>query len=262
MFRKNKLAMLVSEFLGTGVLTLAVLSMSHSQLNLPYFVATAAGFTLVLLVVALAGISGAVFNPALSIGLWSVGKLRTLQAISYILVQLAGAAAVWYLFAYFTKIQDVKNNGVFDTRVLLAEVLGTFLFAFSVAAAIYQRLSLGLKALMVGGGLIMGSLIASLASGGVLNPAVALSLHQWGWGTYVAGPVLGALIGFNLYNILFVQTEEAELAEAQAEVAEVDTFVEAVEVAKPTVKTVSAQRSAARKRTVKKAPAKKKTATK
>lgn len=217
MFRKNKLAMLVSEFLGTGALALMVLAMSRSQLALPYFIGSAAALTVAIMVVALAGISGAVFNPALTVGLWSVRKLKTLQALSYIVAQFAGAAVAWYLFVYFTKLDDVKNNGAYDGRVLVAEVLGTFVFAFTVAAAIYQRLSLGLKAFMVGGGLLAGVLIASLGSNGLLNPAVALSLHQWGWGTYVLGPVLGAVLGFNLYNLLFVETELAEVEEAKAE---------------------------------------------
>lgn len=261
MFRKNKLAMVVSEFLGTAALTLTVLSLTHSQLSMPYFVATAAGLTLTLMVVALAGISGAVFNPALTIGLWTVRKLRTLQALSYIAAQFVGAVAAWYLFVYFTKLEDVKNNDAFSSRVLVAEVLGTFVFAFSVAAAVYQRLSLGLKSLMVGGGLVAGALVASLGSVGVLNPAVAWSLHQWSWGTYVLGPVLGAVLGFNLYNLLFVQTEVAEVAEAQAEAAD----MAAEEVVVPaTTKTVSAQRAAARKSTTttRKAPAKRKTTAK
>ena len=238
MFRKNKLAMLVSEFLGTAVLALAVLALSHSQLSYPYFIASAAGLTLVLLVVALAGISGAVFNPALTIGLWTVRKLRTLQALSYIIAQFAGAAAAWYLFVYFTKLDNAKNNGIYDARLLVAEAAGTFVFSFAVASAIYQRLSLGLKAFMVGGGLTAGAIIASLGSAGVLNPAVAFSVHQFGWGTYVLGPVLGAVVGFNLYNLLFVETEVAEAAEAKAEAAE-------AKVVKPAVKTVAAQRAAA-----------------
>jgi aquaporin Z len=250
MFRKNKLAMLVSEFLGTGVLALAVLALTHSQLNLPFFVATTAGLALTIMVVALAGISGAVFNPALTIGLWTVRKLRTLQALSYIIAQFAGAAAAWYLFVYFTKVEGVKNNGVYDARVLVGEVTGTFIFAFAIAAAVYQRVSLGLKAFMVGGGLVAGALIASLGSAGILNPAVALSLHQFAWGTYVLGPVLGAVVGFNLYNLLFVETEVAEVAEAKAEAAE-------AKVVKPAVKTVAAQRATAKKSTARKAPAKK-----
>lgn len=255
MFRKNKLAMLVSEFLGTAVLALAVLALSHSQLSYPYFIASAAGLTLVLLVVALAGISGAVFNPALTIGLWTVRKLRTLQALSYIIAQFAGAAAAWYLFVYFTKLENAKNNGTYDARLLVAEAAGTFVFSFAVASAIYQRLSLGLKAFMVGGGLTAGAIIASLGSAGVLNPAVAFSVHQFGWGTYVLGPVLGAVVGFNLYNLLFVETEVAEAAEAKAEAAE-------AKVVKPAVKTVAAQRAAAKKSTARKAPAKRKTTSK
>ncbi|QQS18234.1 aquaporin [Candidatus Saccharibacteria bacterium] len=233
------------------MLALAVLALSHSQLSYPYFIASGAGLTLVLLVVALAGISGAVFNPALTIGLWTVRKLRTLQALSYILAQFAGAAAAWYLFVYFTKLDNAKNNGTFDTRLLVAETVGTFVFSFAIAAAIYQRVSLGLKAFMVGGGLMAGAVIASLGSVGVLNPAVAFSVHQFGWGTYVLGPVLGAVIGFNLYNLLFVETEVAEAAEAKAEASEAKT-----------VKTVAAQRAAAKKSTARKAPAKRKTVAK
>ncbi len=253
MFRKNKLAMLVSEFLGTGVLALTVLALTHSQLSYPYFVASAAGLALTLLVVALAGISGAVFNPALTIGLWTVRKLRTLQALSYVIAQFAGAAAAWYLFVYFTNLGEAKNNSTFNSRFLVAETVGTFVFAFAVAAAVYQRLNLGLKAFMVGGGLTAGALIASLGSAGVLNPAVAFSVHQFGWGTYVLGPVLGAVVGFNLYNLLFVETEVAEAAEAKEEAAE------ARKAARPAVKTVAAQRASAKKTAVRKTTVKRKT---
>ena len=43
MFKRKRLAMLVAEFLGTGILTLVVLSVQRSQLGLAYFVAIAAG---------------------------------------------------------------------------------------------------------------------------------------------------------------------------------------------------------------------------
>jgi len=38
-----------------------------------------------------------------------------------------------------------------------------------------------------------------------------------GLGTYVLGPILGAIVGFNLYNLLFVETELAEVAESRSE---------------------------------------------
>jgi glycerol uptake facilitator-like aquaporin len=221
MFRKNKLAMLVGEFLGTTALTLIILSISHSQLSLSYFVATSAGLMFALMVLALGGISGAVFNPAMTIGLWTVRKLRTLQALTYLAVQFLGGAVAWWLFVYFTKVSGIHNTGTFSARVMLAEAVGTFIFAFVWAAAVYQRFNLFNRAVAIGGGLTAGALVASLASAGLLNPAVALGLRQWSWGTYVAGPIIGAIVGFQLYNLLFVQTEVAEVEEAHAENANV-----------------------------------------
>jgi len=274
MFRKNKLAMLVGEFLGTTALTLIVLAISHSQLSLSYFIATAAGLMVALMTLALAGISGAVFNPAMTIGLWTVRKLRTLQALSYLVVQLAGGAVAWQLFEYLTKLSGIHNTGTYSARVLVAEVIGTFVFSFVWAAAIYQRFNLLSKAAAIGGGLTVGSLVASLGSSGFVNPAVALGLHQWGWGTYVLGPVLGAVIGFNLYNLLFVETELAEAATSKADKAktselnatltqsEIDAEVDDdVKVETSATKRSSASKSStsskSRSTTVKKAPAKK-----
>lgn len=273
MFRKNKLAMLVGEFLGTTALTLIVLAISHSQLSLSYFIATAAGLMVALMTLALAGISGAVFNPAMTIGLWTVRKLRTTQAIAYLIVQIAGGAAAWELFLYLTKVSGVHNSGTYSARVLVAEVIGTFIFAFGWAAAIYQRFNLFAKAAAIGGSLTAGALVASLGSAGFMNPAVALGLRQWGWGTYVLGPVLGAIIGFNLYNLLFVETELAEVATSkeeksrtsklnatltQSEVEAADADEDEAKDAKSTTakrSSVSKSRSSASK----KAPAKRKT---
>jgi len=258
MFRKNKLAMLVGEFLGTAALTLTVLAISHSQLALGYFIATAAGLIMALMTLALGGISGAVFNPAMTIGLWTVRKLKTLQALSYLVVQLLGGLIAWELFVYLTKISGIHNTGTYSARILVAETVGTFIFSFGWAAAIYQRFGLFAKAATIGGSLTAGAMVASLGSAGVLNPAVALSLHQWGWGTYVLGPVLGAVIGFNLYNLLFVETEVAEVAEAKAERAEKSKPAAVVGTpAKAAGARTTRVSSAAKKPATKKAPAKK-----
>ena len=61
--------------------------------------------------------------------------------------------------------------------------------------------------LLLGTGLMIGLVAASVMSSAILNPAVALGTRQWVWGTYVLGPVLGAVIGFNLYALLFAPGE-------------------------------------------------------
>src|SRR5437868_9303570 len=54
-------------------------------------VALAHGLAIALMVTALGHISGGVFNPALTIGLWSTRRLGSLDALAYIVAQLAGA---------------------------------------------------------------------------------------------------------------------------------------------------------------------------
>jgi glycerol uptake facilitator protein len=260
MFRKNTLAMLVSEFLGTGLLALTVLAMLRSQGG-TFNTAAAAGLIVGLMVLAVGAISGAVLNPAVTVGLWSVRKLRSLQALSYILVQFAGAAAAWYAFVYFTKIDTstIKHEDLtkMSGRVFFAELLGTFVFCFAIAAALYQRLSSGVKAFVIGGGLMLGIVAASLGSAGAVNPAVAFAIQQWNVWAYMLAPLLGAVLGFTLYNLLFVQTELAEVAEAREEVAAV-AVTESV-VTRSAAKPV---RATAKKTPAKKAPARKRVATK
>lgn len=264
MFRKNKLAMLVGEFLGSMLLTLVVLGALRSQAG-GYFVGVAAGVVFAVMVLALAGISGAVLNPAITIALWSVRKLRALQALSYVIVQFAGGVAAWYLFVYITKLDTsmIEHTSVTDlaARPMVAEAVGAFIFAFAIAAATYQKFRLSTKAFTIGAGLALGAWVASLASGAFLNPAVAFSLQQWNIWTYMVGPVIGAVLGMNLYNLLFVETEVAEVAEAKAEIAE--AIVEPVVIETPKVEAPKAPAKATVKKAAAKKPAaKKKTAAK
>lgn len=213
MFRRNRLAMLVAEFLGAGVLTLAVLSVQRSQLGLAYFVALAAGITIAVLTYVFSNISGAHFNPALTIALWSARRVRTLQALSYIVVQLLGAWAAYALYHYFVRTEVQPVTQAFNGRILAAEAIGTMIFALAWAAASYERYETGRFAALAGLAFSIAIIIASAASVGLANPALALGVRAWevfgenGWANYVAGPLLGSLIGVNLYGVLFANAD-------------------------------------------------------
>lgn len=206
MLSRNKIAMLVAEFLGTGILTAVVLAVSKSNIGIPYFVSLAVGLTLASLATVLAPISGAHLNPAITLGLWSARRIKTLPAVTYIVAQLLGAICAYLLYTYFVN-SHWANSGKFESRVLVAEATGAFIFAMGWAATVYRRLEGGKAAFAVGASLTVGILVASVGSGGMLNPAVALGARSWVWGTYVLGPVLGAIIGFNLYALLFAPTD-------------------------------------------------------
>ena len=197
--------MLVAEFLGTGVLTLVVLSVQRSTIGIPYFVALAAGLAVASLSLVFASASGAHFNPAITLGLWSARKVKTLPALAYIAVQLLGAWAAYGVYTYFVNSSLQTIGGHFTARILIAEAVGTFIFAFVWAAVAAQRLSANL----VGAGLALGVVVAAAASIGFINPAVAMGAPAWtvfgsqGWGTYALGPLIGSVVGFNLYQLVF-----------------------------------------------------------
>jgi glycerol uptake facilitator protein len=198
---RKKIAMVVAEFLGTGLLTLAFL-VTKTTIGMPYFVALGAGLVVALAVLVLGSASGAHLNPAITIGLWTVRRVKTLPAVVYIAAQLVGGAAAYLLFTYYIG-QDLKNNSHFDSKILVSEAVGAFVFSLGWAAVVYQKLEGGMRAAVLGLSIAAGVIVASVTGYGMVNPAVALGMHNWAWASTVLGPVLGALIGFNLYALLF-----------------------------------------------------------
>lgn len=213
MFKRKRLAMLVAEFLGTGLLTLAVLSVQRSQLGLAYFVAIAAGLAVVLLTYVFSNVSGAHFNPALTLALWTARRVKTVPALSYIAVQLLGAWAAYGLYHYFVNTDVQSVTQAFSGRIMVAEAVGTMIFALAWAAAAYNRFEEGRFAAVAGLSFALAIIVASAASVGLANPALAEGVRAWevfgenGWGNYVLGPVLGAIIGVNLYGLLFADPD-------------------------------------------------------
>ena len=207
MFGRRKIAALVAEFLGTGALTLLLLSVQRSTIGVPFFVAAAAGLTISLMTFALYRVSGAQFNPALTIALFTARKLTIIRTVTFLLAQFLGAYLAYLLYTYFVKNKLQRIGGDFDLRILVAEFIGAAIFSFGYAAVLYQRLSLGTAAAVGGIAYMIGSIAASPASLGLINPAVAVGVHAWVLGTYILGPVLGAIVGVNLYGLLFADRE-------------------------------------------------------
>jgi glycerol uptake facilitator-like aquaporin len=246
MFGRNKIANLVAEFLGTGILTLVILTIQRSTIGIPYFVAIGGGVAIAVLTVIFGGVSGAHFNPAITLALATARRIRIGKAILYIIVQFLGAWVAYYLYTYFVKSGLQNVGGAYSARILVAETFGTIVFAFGWAATSFNRFENSKHAFAVGAAYTIGVIIAAAASIGVVNPAVALGIRSFVWLTYVLGPVLGAIIGINLYGLLFAPVGSLRLA--AVEVTETTVVASAIE--EPVVKRVRK----ARKATVKAAP--------
>ena len=205
------LGALLAELAGGFILTTCLLNSGGN--------AFIAALTVMILVMALSRLSGAHFNPAVTMAMWATRQLSSLKAAGYIVAQLLGA-----MLALIVVTQFVANTPVTDgaepLRVLaipnleeqwrpfLGEALGAVIFGFGVAAAVLGRKT-GVEAgFVVGGSLLLGLIVATLGSPAILNPAVALGMsafhpnNLWTILTFGIAPVIGTIAGAWLYKLL------------------------------------------------------------
>lgn len=190
---------LFAEALGTFTLALAVLASVNTDSIL--VTPVIAGLVLGLFVYTIGAKSGSHINPAVTAGLWSLGKINTNDAISYIVAQLVGgglALVVAGIFMNGAGLGSAPESGL----VFLAELIGMIVFTFGIASVVYGKVNDTASGLVIGGSLLLGIIIAAhLGSSGILNPAVALALGSFNF-SYVLSAVLGSVLGMRLYKIL------------------------------------------------------------
>ena len=205
MFSRRKVAALVAELLGTAVLAFVVLTVSRSQLAIAYFVGLAGGLTFILFGIALA--RNMQLNPAYTLALWTARRISTLKALAFITAQIIGGWLAYRLYMFFSATGEVQALPVdYKIEILVAEAAGAFVFAFLASSALRHN-SVIVRNVTAGLAYALGAIVASAASYGFINPAAALASNAFGWQTFVLGPVLGAIIGVNLYNFLFADSD-------------------------------------------------------
>lgn len=202
MVGRQKVPAILAEFLGTYVLATAMLAMLV-RTNFEFFSAIAAAVVYGLMMLVFDGVSGSHLNPAVTLGMWTMRKVSTVTAVVFIIAQLLGGLVAWRVGQYFLAqtLSKTATSGL-DWRVLIAEAVGTLVFTFGLAAAVSNKLEGGKKAAVAGLSLFAGIVIASLAANGLLNPAVDIAVRSISW-AYVVGPIVGAVVGMNLYALIF-----------------------------------------------------------
>lgn len=178
----------------TFVVTLAVVG------KFPVATPVIAALTLGLMVYIVGHISGAHLNPAVTIGMWSIRKTNSKDAVAYIVAQFLGALLTYYVVRSILGVVPMAVNDNWGT--LLAEFLGAMIFLFGVSSVVFGHAPSDMSGIGVGAALLVGLVVASvLGSNAVLNPVMAFSIGSFSWG-YVFAPVLGSIVGMNLYKWL------------------------------------------------------------
>lgn len=178
-------------------------------------IALAFGFVLASMVGALGHISGAHFNPAVTIGLASTGKFAWRYVPTYLGFQLLGAVlgalATWATFGRAARDDanlgaTVPAEGVSDLRAFVVEFFITFLLVFVIIAVTSDRRASGVAAsTSIGFALVSAVLIGGPSTGGAVNPVRALGPELvsgtfTGFWIYLLAPVLGGIVAAVVYD--------------------------------------------------------------
>src|SRR5262245_18232564 len=211
--------------------------------------ALAQGLILAIMLAATVPISGGYLNPAITIMLWVFNKLDSVKMSWYIGAQFVGAvvAALCLRYTFDTTVlqsarmgtphlNSIVYPGPLTRPLLLAgtgiELILTFFLVFAIFSVGAGNGRGRLAAWSAGAGLAVGVLVGYPLTGAALNPARWFGPALWemaaveqttGPGAmadvfvYIAGPILGALVGGLVCFKIFPQGKEEWAPTAVAE---------------------------------------------
>ena len=184
-------------------------------------IAAACGLAYAIAVTATMNISGGHINPAITIGLWSIGRIESRKAALYVVAQLLGAvlAAVVLRWLMPAAAGHIKQYGALSVAsditlagAILIEAVLTFLLAFAVMGTAVDPAAPKVGGFGIGLTLWVCILAGGPLTGAALNPArafgPALIANFWvGQLAYWVGPILGAVVAMQVYERVLLKKE-------------------------------------------------------
>ena len=204
----------------------AIFAAGYPELGIGFVgVSLAFGLTVLTMAFAVGHISGAHFNPAVSLGLWAGGKFSAKDLLPYIISQLVGAilaAGALYLIisgkSDFTSIGGFAANGYGElspggyslTAAFLAEFLLTMFFLLIILGSINEKAPKGFAPIAIGLALTLIHLISIPITNTSVNPARSMSQALFAGGEYLTqswlfwiAPIAGAIVAGLIHKVLF-----------------------------------------------------------
>lgn len=228
----------LAEFIGTFFLSLTVCC---AVLGNAALAPVAIGAVLAALVFAGGHVSGAHYNPAVTVAVWVRGKISSRDVPGYIGAQAAGGVLAALMARAITGAAAPKALSLSGGKLgsaFLAELLVTFLLGYVVlnVATSKDHPDNSFYGIAIGFTVLAGAVAVGGVSGGAFNPAVALGISSAGlvsWSLiwmYLLAEVLagiGAGVVFRVLNphewdpqpatILPAGTPDADLPAGQKE---------------------------------------------
>lgn len=202
----------LTEFIGTFFL---VLTIGLSVLSGTPAAPLAIGFALMVMVYMGGHISGAHYNPAVTVAVWMRGRLPASQVVPYWISQILGSLVAAFVVHIMTgrTFAPAPSPEASGLQALIAEILYTFALALVVLNVATAKATEGnsFYGLAIGLTVAAGAFAAGPVSGGAFNPAVGLGpiiitavIGGGGYGDlwlYLAGPLAGAVAAALVFKL-------------------------------------------------------------
>ncbi|KAK7412496.1 hypothetical protein VNO78_03960 [Psophocarpus tetragonolobus] len=208
---------LVAELVGTYLLIFAgcasvVVNLDNADIITLPGISIVWGLTVMVLAYSLGHISGAHFNPAVTIAHASTKRFPLKDVPAYILAQFAGSLLASGTLRLLFRGKANQFVGTLptgsDLQAFVLEFIITFFLMFVISGVATDNRAIGeLAGLAVGSTVLLNVLIAGPITGASMNPARSLGpaiLHSEyrGIWIYVVSPILGALAGTWVYTLI------------------------------------------------------------
>lgn len=209
----------LAEFVGTFFL---VLTVGIAVVKMSALAPLAIGGVLTVMVYAAGHVSGAHFNPAVTLAALVRGAISRVDAAGYVIAQAAAGVLAALAVGWITHpaaISTLTLSGRAIGVALLAECLFTFALAYVVlnVATSQDHPNNSFYGLAIGGTVMAGAATVGGISGGVFNPAVALGgavLGLFAWSS-IWVYLVAALVGGSAAGALFLALNPGDRPNAQ-----------------------------------------------
>ncbi len=207
---------LIAEIVGTFTLVFAgtgaiIVNQQTNGVITHVGIAATFGLAIMIMIFAVGRVSGAHFNPAVTIGAAVAKRFEWKEVAPYIIAQCIGAfiasGALKALFPENAMLGTCAPSGS-EMQSLILEAIMTFFLVFVILNST-DKFSPNwvVPAIAIGGTITLDALFGGPISGASMNPARSLapavvSGHMASIWVYMAGPILGGIVAAIVYALV------------------------------------------------------------
>nr|AMW03275.1 aquaporin NIP [Tamarix hispida] len=208
---------LVAEAIGTyfiifaGCGSVVVNNLNDGKVTFPGICVTW-GLIVMVMIYSLGHISGAHFNPAVTITFAIFRRFPGKEVLPYMIAQFMGSILASGTLSLLFDVTPTAYFGTVptgsDSQSLVAEIIISFLLMFVISGVATDNRAIGeLAGIAVGMTIMLNVFVAGPVSGASMNPARSLGPaivrhHYQGIWVYIVGPPIGTIAGGFAYNLI------------------------------------------------------------